>query len=425
MSTVHPALRDAFRALDEAGVPWVLLRGADRLDAAAEVDILVAAAAMPRIAPALHPSGWILGPRPGFGTHRFLVRYLRDEQRWLTLDIVTQLAYGRRFELDTGAARDALGRRSRADGLWLLDPRDRFPTLALHHLLDRPRVSDDERRHLGQAAAEWRRAARATRAGALERWLDELVPGGTARLAAAIDDPVRWRRLRRGVRRSAVRTRPLGIALELARGLVRRRLARLPIPVRPGLAVALLGPDGSGKSTLAECLASSWPLPVRRVYLGLYPVRAPRPGPGARLAGTLGRRMPGGSGIARLLRMWRGWIRGAMHAAAGGLTIYDRHPIEAGIGGSAGRKARLLARSCPAPDLAVLLDAPAETLHARKAEHGLEVVERQRRGYLALARRRTDMRIVDGTPPLEEVEPVVSQLLWDAYRARAVPRRKP
>jgi hypothetical protein len=187
-----------------------------------------------------------------------------------------------------------------------------------------------------------------------------------------------------------------------------------------------LGPDGSGKSTVAARIAAASPLPVRREYLGLYPVARPADGGGAARAGALqsaalgalARRVPGGAGLRRVLRVWRAWARGAVHARRGGLTLFDRHPLEAALGPSPTRRQRLLARSCPAPAITILIDAPAAVVHARKPEHPLGVVEQQRDAYLGLAARRGDVRVVDGDRPLDAVVDDVTSAIWDGWRRR-------
>jgi thymidylate kinase len=55
-----------------------------------------------------------------------------------------------------------------------------------------------------------------------------------------------------------------------------------------------------------------------------------------------------------------------------------------------------------APDVLVVLDAPAEVLHARKPEHSLTATAGMRQRYLALARARGAV-VVDVDRPLEEV----------------------
>jgi hypothetical protein len=110
-----------------------------------------------------------------------------------------------------------------------------------------------------------------------------------------------------------------------------------------------------------------------------------------------GSRLPGIGLVRRIARLRTAWLRGSLHARAGGLALYDRHPLEASMGTPSLRR-RILARSCPPPDLAIVLDAPAGVLAARKAEHDAVALGQQREAYLALAARR-GATVVDATAP--------------------------
>jgi len=114
--------------------------------------------------------------------------------------------------------------------------------------------------------------------------------------------------------------------------------------------------------------------------------------------------------------MWRGWAIGETHVRRGGITLYDRHPLEALVGANPRRRDHVLARVCPAPDLVIVLDAPPATLHARKPEHPVSIVEQQRAGYASLAASRAGARVVDGTPPMPDVERAVWSEVWQAWR---------
>jgi hypothetical protein len=113
-------------ALDGAGVRWCLLRSG------ADLDVLVHPEDVRLVRTALtsfdEQRPW--GRRP----HRFFVA---GETK---LDLVTELAFGRRHELRTDAADDVLARRVRVGGVALPAPADRFWALLLHELLDRPEV---------------------------------------------------------------------------------------------------------------------------------------------------------------------------------------------------------------------------------------------------------------------------------------------
>jgi thymidylate kinase len=62
-----------------------------------------------------------------------------------------------------------------------------------------------------------------------------------------------------------------------------------------------------------------------------------------------------------------------------------------------------LRRLYPRPDLVVLLDAPAEVLHARKGEGSIEALEARRQEYLGQAGLFRRFVVVDASQPTETV----------------------
>src|SRR5436189_161050 len=126
---------------------------------------------------------------------------------------------------------------------------------------------------------------------------------------------------------------------------------------RRGVSIALLGPDGAGKSTVAGELQETFYFPLRRVYMGLYQ-RAPSSPPRIRIPGL---------GLSRLLlRQWTRYAGARAQLERGQFVVFDRYTYDdlLPLNGSAGTLARvsswILGHACPAPDLVVLLDAPAD-----------------------------------------------------------------
>lgn len=221
-------------------------------------------------------------------------------------------------------------------------------------------------------------------------------------------------------RRPRVRRSANGLADKVAR-------ARPPWFRRLGPVVALLGPDGAGKGSVVEALQAEIPIGVTTVYHGYR-----RSGRTSTWRQQL-RSRPAGSlrecayVLRSYLRSWR--ALGSTYAAAwlGDVVLCDRHPIEILAVRPqrrplAGRLERLLARKLtPWPDAIVVLDAPAQTLFERKAEHRVEVLERWRDGYRSAFAPRA--RVISTVGPLEESVAEVSAVVWDALSARRRWRR--
>jgi thymidylate kinase len=181
-----------------------------------------------------------------------------------------------------------------------------------------------------------------------------------------------------------------------------------------GLSVALLAPDGAGKSTLARALASYPSLPVWTAYLGLYP-RSER-----RFA------VPGVGFCVRVVRQWTHYLLARWHQARGMIVVFDRYPYDARLrprrsGGRHDRLRRwLLGHVLPPPDLAIVLDAPAEVLRGRKDEQDIEELRRQRHEYLSLAGRLPCRTIVvDAGRSESDVRREVTDLIWQECVARS------
>lgn len=412
MHDISAPVAAAFVALDEAGVRWCLLRGADELAApVGDIDILVEAIHLRRTARALHRLGFRRPGLPGRGSHRFFVRYDAATGHWVKLDVVTRLDFGRFQEYRTDAAPGLLARSIEADGIPQPAAGDAYRLLLLHYLLDgSPRRNRHRDRLSGWAVAGRGRLARdgwhleADLADALDAFVAEGAWGRVSSMRPmvleALGHPAssaRWQRL----------------ANRTLQWLARR----VPRPGAGGASVALMGPDGSGKSTLLAALGAGLPFAVRQTYMGAYGASFGR---SRRIAGLA---LPG-----KLIRLWRGWAGGALHAAAGGVTIYDRYPLDAMLPTSSrlSRRARarrwILAHACPLPDLVVILDAPPETLYARKPEHDLAAFSAQRDAYRALGARLPDSVVLDATRPTEALRRDVTELLWRRY-ARRLRRR--
>lgn len=209
-----------------------------------------------------------------------------------------------------------------------------------------------------------------------------------------------------------------------------------------GFTVALLGPDGSGKSTISQHLDEQWPVPVRRIYMGVSAESSNLMLPTTRLALALRGRRPAGpnpagpaetpshretpGGTRAAVREWlrilnliaEEWFRQAIaeyHTARGRLVIFDRHyvadyyfhHIEPPGGRPPSQAARFhgwqLNRFYPRPDLVLALDAPTAELLERKQEDTPQWLDRRRSEYARMAEVFDNFMMVDVARPLEEV----------------------
>jgi thymidylate kinase len=408
---LHPTLATLFHAWAGQGVRWCALRLPEDLEAPrGDLDLLLAPESLPEAKRLALQLGFAELPGYHRGTH--LLAYDRRAECWLWLHLVTELAFGPFGAVRPGGEAEALARVTHQSVLRLA-PDDELWIGLLHALLDREGVPAGRRERLAGLAD------RASASGVFPAALANLLPAewSPARVLEAVRQRS-WSELERLApltkREAARRGRP---------PLVRRVLRRTRRVVREmrdarrqrGVSVALLGPDGAGKSTLAAGLIRSSVFPVRQVYMGLT---------GGMLRHVDRLRVPGVVRAGRLLVIWGRYLRAQYHQARGRMVVFDRYIYDAEVPppyrlGPFGRVARWMdGRSCPAPDLVLVLDAPGAVMHGRKGEYNAETLEHWRQRFLALQHRVPRLEVIDTTQGPDAVRSDALERIWRHYVAR-------
>jgi thymidylate kinase len=401
----RPLAREVLAALDDTGVRWCLLRG---VTGGGDVDVLVAEADLRRAVAVMREQGLLRLRAYGRGTHMFFLGHDSTTCSWVEFDLVTDLTFGRHFEVRTATAAACLARRRREGGVWLPAPEDEFWALLLHCLLDKGALAERHVWRLGELAAS----------ASLDSPLVWAAPelGCAALLADA--QAGRWASLAKCGPRVLLawwRAHPVMVSRAYAWAATVRLVERpLQAWSRRGSSVALLGPDGAGKSTLASGLESWSYFPVRRVYMGLWPAADTPRGP---LAAAL-------HVARRPFTIWRRYLAAQRNRALGRLVIFDRYVYDALLPPRPPYVRlkrwyfRLLSALCPAPRLSVLLDAPGSVLHLRSGEADPAALEADRGHYARLAERIPHLVRVDADRPREAVLRDVAEHVWRHLRAR-------
>jgi thymidylate kinase len=410
-------LLQVFDELDRTGVAYCLIRDADRLDELAEggeADLLVESGQLADVCHLLRRLGFARMPDRGYAPHHFFIIYDQTSDGWLKLDMTTEIAFGRPVKnLSTDLAANCIRNRRRMGPVYVPMPEDEFVTLLLHCVLDKERFEPHRQTRL---EALRHQIADEEHITALLRaywspatiWPDLAQRIDSADWASLLAEGPRL--IRHLGRRQPVRSRARVVRARLLRQLNRWDAWRRPaVPT-----VALLGPDGAGKSTLAHGIQHTSYFPASQVYMGLYQKSSKPPA----------RRLPGLGFAQLLLTQWKRYLSARYRQARGHLVIFDRYPYDALLPTQRqpGRLKRvrrwLLAHACPPPDLVLVLDAPAETLYARKGEHTVAALDHQRESYRELQTRLPQAALLDTTTGADQVRRTATALIWQIYAQR-------
>lgn len=399
-SSAELLLMDVFDALERNAICWSTLPSrSPRRGLWHSLDLLVAKPELKEAGQVLIGLGFL--PETGMGepANPCFLTYVPAADDWIRLRLVSRLTFDLYDAVESEGVTQMLTRRVKAGKVAELDPADAFWIVLLNCVVDGVLGDEDVKRlqHLASSARRDELYARLSpRIGHPEK---EAVIS-----SAQSGDRATLERLTRDLRTEAEARH----SIVVERGKTARRIKRSLrfVPVRgQGLTIALLAPDGAGKSSVASVLSHSLPIPVRVVYMG----RARTTHRGRR-----------GSAASGLLRQWRRYLTARYHRFRGRLVLFDRYTYDALLPPRNPKPARvarrwLFAHAIPPPDLAVLLDAPAELMFQRKDEHPQEFLEQRRRDYLELKSRLPEMVVVDASQSLEDVRRDVTHAIWTAY----------
>ena len=415
---MHELLLAVFKNLEQENIQYCLMRDAERLEEFAkggEVDLLVKPSQLTQLRSLLARLGFVSLPSWGHAPHHTFIAYSQASDTWLKLDFISDIAYGSPIPtLRTDLADVCLATR-RQDGLtFILAPECELITMLLHCVLDKRQFAPKRAQRL-QALSQQITEGAMLSAWLKTYWSSTMTWPQLANFLAAGN----WDALlaeRKQVKQTLLNRDRLGSLARYARDRVLRKANVWINARRPSsLTVALLAPDGGGKSTLVTGLQDSFYFPVQAIYMGLYQK-------GSR--SLLRSNLPGLGFVSRLGIQWTRYLTARYHQARRRLVIFDRYTYDSLLPSrqplSPLKRARrwLLAHSCPAPDLVIMLDVPGEMLYARKGEHSAELLEQQRQNYLKLKPYLPQLVVVNATQDADTVRRVVIGLIWRGYLAK-------
>jgi thymidylate kinase len=412
---VHHLLARAFSRLDEHGVPWCVLRRADELEHPhGDVDLLVGEPFLPRASRIFVDAGFTEVPASPPGSHRFFVAYDSADDCWLVIDVVSRLAFGRLFALETDCAERCIRSRRRDGPVFVPAPADAFWALFLHCALDKRAFPLADGRRLEELSRSTNGDAGA-------------VLGSILHLCPSFESDAALAAVRRGdwlaasaagesLERLWWRTHTVAATRALLANAGRRALDSWTVLLRrQGITVAVLGIDGAGKTTLIDGLREGVPFPVHVIYGGMWGTSSPS-GPLAKLGQAV-------RPLTRPFGIWARYGKARWHRTLGRLVLFDRYTYDAYLPPEKPfvtlKRAYfwLLAHSSPPPDLVILLDVPSQEAAARKPDEADPGHERHRLRLLELRQRLARMVVVDATRAPAVVRSEATELLWRRYRS--------
>ena len=425
----------AFEAMEEADIPYCVLHSHDfvpRVIPSKDVVCLVPKKYINTQVPrALAARGLVIVQdihrAGGSHAHQFvLTEDLGNAGALLRLDLITD--YGPSGQI-LYAADDLLKSRQRREGFWALSPDLQFICYLVKKVIKGDLDGLRERR----LSAFYNHDPDGCR-----RELERCWGGSSARSltnAAESGDWSRIRARRRSLRwelwlRSTLRE-PLGMLFQCLRE-AKRSFTRCVHPT--GLHVAIVGPDGVGKSSVIQEVTAALKPAFWRIHTSHFPLRLSEREGENPSHGT--HRLPPWPlplsvlkimflltvvTVHHLLWIYQRLIRTT-------LVVFDRDLVDLLVDpkrfryGGPGWLAKTICRLAPKAELVILLDAPAETIQARKSEVPLDETARRVCSYRELVGKMPYGVAIDVSRPLEAVVSDVKRAVLEHLAARTAKR---
>ena len=414
---VHDRIRSVFEALNVGRVNWVLLRGEERMaKPTGDIDLLVAEGDLEKVDQVLVQSGFLRISNEILATRRAYIAFVDEDNLWLRFDVVTRAAFGPLLEFDTDTAAQLLSARQAVPPFTLLDDNDAFWHLLLHYMLDR-----------GAVPTAWQailaaRSINASTDGPLAKFIDSLsVANANSTDVLAATRRGDWSIISSQFEKLRSEWERSMSPRQRSRSSLRQTLHRVGLDrrtsFRPGVSVAILGPDGAGKTTLARGIADSFAVPTRYIYFGLWKdgrlERALARVPGLALALVLLRL------VVRTLRTWYYLWRGCV-------VVLDRFAYDAMlVTKDESWKNRftsfLILHLSATPDLVIVLDLPGAVAFERKGEQSVELMNEWSEIYRGIGDQVKRLIVLDATEPILDVQRNATDAIWKEIQRRVTP----
>ncbi len=415
-----------FELLDKAGIPFCVLHGYRSFPhtVPSDVDCIMPASVLPgRLASLLHAHRARIGADivqwVHEGSHYFVLAGKNPDGSvcLLALDVTDDYVMANRVFY---RSHEILQGRRRYGEFWVPSPSVEFGSTVIRRILKQRLTASDEP------------ALNSLYAEDPTECLQQLARFWSNSSATLIAEAARsgdWTRVRRRMpllRAELLRRMTLRHPLSLASRWVARTATRIHRWIRPmhGLSVVFLGPDGAGKSSVVRAVRQDLSPAFFGTRCRTFPPALLNRGSGG--VDPAPHATPPRTRLASVVRAVLYWFvyQSAGHffttradLARCALVLHDRHFVDTLIDPRRYRYSgpvlllRLLWFCLPKPDLIVLLDAPAELIHARKREVSLDETARQRQAYWRLVSRMGCGRTVDAAQPLGHVVADVNQLI--------------